>query len=379
MQHKAILNNKGRVEEMYTGERLNFDPQNVIDGPFVNPQELLDQGSRILERFAVEVDPLADSALFQRAMDELNPRYKDGRVLTRFELEADDTKWSTRDRNLIIDTGKKLGLTHPETPLVGSYDAVIAMGAARMAPLDRLEYAASAVSSDRAQAKVLVAAGSERIVQDGERSATDMYAPDAVTEFDLSVGAARKVARESGLLVASLFVPGERAGNIDVFNTAGNALIRQGQLTRSLGAVTTEIYRKATEMDLRFVARELGVPLIGVAGNPSDPAIVQRRTPATYLAEVVRTMRSASALAAQGIERSEAETRRKTHALDEFLRDKSVETLSPGSYADYANSSWDRDLNRVEFDADSGKLFTWVKRSSGITYDSPSDPVGYYE
>ena len=253
------------------------------------------------------------------------------------------------------------------------------MGAARMAPLDRLKYAAGAVESGAAKAKLLIAAGSERKVGDAERSATDTYAPGAVTEFDLGMGAASKVARESRLLVAPLLVPGERAGNIDVFNAVGDTLVSQGLLERALGAVTTEIYRKATEMDMRFVARVMGIPRIAVAGNPSDQAIVDRRTPSTYLAEVVRTMRSASALAAQDQERMTAETKRKVDALEGFLQGKNVDFVSPGEFADYSSSSWDRDLNRVEFDPDSGRMFSWVRRSSGITYDNPSDPIGYYE
>lgn len=362
---------------MYIGERLDFEPSNVLESPFVNPREILEIGAPLLNRFSVEVDPVADTDVFQRAMNELNPRFKDGRVLTRFELEADDTKWSENDRTLIVNTAKEFGLINPETPLLGGYDAVIAMGAARMAPLDRLSYAADAVTSGAASAKLLIAAGSERKVGDGERSATDTYAPGAVTEFDLSSSAAIQVARESRLLVSPLFVPGEAAGNLDVFNAAANTLTRQGILTRALGAVTTEIYRKATEMDLRFVAREIGIPSIAVAGNPSDPAIVARRTPATYLAEVVRTMRSASALESQGVARIEAESQRRIHVLDEFLQDKGgVEFYTPGKGADYNDG---RVVMRADFDSDSGKLTTWLRKSGGLTYMDASDPIGYYD
>lgn len=362
---------------MYTGSRLDFEPLNTLDVPFVNPREVLEQGSALLSRFGVEVDPVAESELFQQAMNELNPRFSGDRELSRYELEADDREWSEGDRSLIVETGREFGLLNPETRLTGSYDAVIAMGAARMAPLDRLQYAANAVVSGEAKAKLLIAAGSERVVGDAERSATDLYAPGAVTEFDLSLGAVSRVAHDSRLLVAPLRVPGVQAGNIDVFNAASDALIRQGQLTRSLGAVTTEIYRKATEMDLRIVAREKGIPYIAVAGNPSDPAIVDRRTPATYLAEVVRTMRSASALAAQGAERSGAEAQRRTEVLDGFLEDKGgVERIVPGEYADYSDG---RTIMRAEFDPRSGELTTWLRYSSGLWYDGPDDYVGYYE
>lgn len=362
---------------MYTGERLNFEPQNVLEGPFVSPVEILAIGAPLLARFAVEVDPIADSGLFQQAMNELNPRFKGNRVLTRYELEADHTAWSEGDRKLIADAAHDFGLLNPQTPLTGEYDAVIAMGAARMAPLDRLNYAAAAVNSGAANAKLLIAAGSERKVGDGERSATDTYAPGAVTEFNLSSGAAARVAKDSGFLIASLLVPGEEAGNLDVFKTVGNALTRQGLLTRSLGAVTTEIYRKATEMDLRIVAREMGIPSIAVAGNPSDPAIVASRTLATYLAEVVRTMRSASDLEAQSVVRAEAETQRRTNVLDEFLKDKGgVEFYAPGEGADYNDG---RVVMRAEFDSDSGRLTTWLRKSGGLTYMDASDPVGYYD
>jgi len=60
-----------------------------------------------------------------------------------------------------------------------------------------------------------------------------------------------------------------------------------------VAAVTTQIYQAATSLDIARVGKKYGLETMA-AGNPSDPKVVEARTPATYLSEVLRTLRAAT-------------------------------------------------------------------------------------
>lgn len=184
-----------------------------------------------------------------------------------------------------------------ETPLVGDYDVVIALGGARQSNLDRTRYAAEAVKSGKASIKQLVVAGSSRALGKGEPENTANYAPNATTEFDLVAGAAKTVAQENPGLVTSMFyVEDEKAGTPAVLEGVLQALKDSGALKEGakVAAVTTQIYQESTELDLARVARQFGVSETFAAGNPSDPKVVEARKPATYLSEILRTLKAAN-------------------------------------------------------------------------------------
>jgi hypothetical protein len=184
-----------------------------------------------------------------------------------------------------------------ETPLVGSFDAAISLGAARQANLDRLRYVAEAVHEGRAEAKRIIIAGSARKLNEAEQENTVNYAPGATTEFDLCVGAAATVEKEfPDLSIETIFVDDEKAHTAHVVERVLAALRANGALPEgaSIGAVTTQIYQTATSFDVARAAKEFGVAATLTAGNPSDPNIVAKRTPATYLSEILRTLKAAA-------------------------------------------------------------------------------------
>jgi hypothetical protein len=183
-----------------------------------------------------------------------------------------------------------------ETPLQGNYDVVIVLGGARQSNLDRTRYAVDAIKKGNATFKHLVVAGSSRELQEAERENTTNYAPGAKTEFDLCVGAAATAAKENpGLVVSVMYVEDKRAGKPTVIENVLATLQSNGSLPggASVAAVTTQIYQTSTERDLARIAEQFGVAETFVAGNPSDPSVVAKRTPATYLSEVLCTLRAA--------------------------------------------------------------------------------------
>lgn len=184
----------------------------------------------------------------------------------------------------------------PETPLEGDYDVVIALGGARQSNIDRLRYAADAAARGQAGFKHLIIAGSTRKLNEAEQENTSNYAPGAQTESDLCAAAAKVVREEyPGISAISLVVQEEKAGTPDVINSALNYLHGRGELEAGAkaAAVTTQIYQASTELDLARVAKRFGVSQTFVAGNPSPAKTIEARTPATYMSEVLRTLRAA--------------------------------------------------------------------------------------
>lgn len=78
-----------------------------------------------------------------------------------------------------------LGLIGIGTPIKHSYDYVLVLGGARLSCLLRPRLAASIVKERHIKPKTIVFLASSRPVAESEREATNTYAPDAVTEFDL--------------------------------------------------------------------------------------------------------------------------------------------------------------------------------------------------
>jgi hypothetical protein len=263
----------------------------------LSPEQLLQAGSEFLQHFAVEVSPTEQPEQFLEAMAQLDPRYQGGRELVRWQLEADQTEWDEETQGVIMRAAESMRMLEPETPLQGEYDVVIALGGARQANLDRTRYAVEAAKEGKAEIKQLIVAGSSRELNEAEQENAANYAPGAKTEFDLCVGAAATVAKENPGLVASvMYVEDKRAGTPAVIEKVLASLQASGSLKEGakVAAITTQIYQASTEIDLDRVAKQFGVAETFTAGNPSDPNVVAKRTPATYLSEVLRTLKAAT-------------------------------------------------------------------------------------
>ncbi len=92
-----------------------------------------------------------------------------------------------------------------------------------------------------------------------------------------------------------MYVEDKRAGTPAVIEGVLATLQANGSLPEgaNIAAVTTQVYQASTERDLARVAKQFGITETFTAGNPSDPNVVAKRTPATYLSEVLRTLRAA--------------------------------------------------------------------------------------
>jgi hypothetical protein len=264
------------------------------------PNEVLAAGYEFLNFFGVEVNPVSQKEEFLESLRQIDPRFQGERNLVRWELEADQTEWPEFTQEIIMRAAENMRMLHYQTPLTGHYDAVIALGGARQSNLERARYAVECAKEDSLEAgfKQLIVAGSARQLNEHEQLATENYAPGAQTEFDLCVGAAKAVALENpGLVTSVCYIPDEKAGTPDIIKTALTTM-RDGDIglfeESTIAAVTTQIYQVSTQLDLVRVAKEFGVKYAYAAGNPSNPEIIARRTPATYMTEVIRTLRAAS-------------------------------------------------------------------------------------
>ena len=86
-------------------------------------------------------------------------------------------------------------------------------------------------------------------------------------------------------------------GTPDIIDSVLSAMRGSGSLpseNATAAAITTQIYRASTELDIARVAKKYGIEQTFAAGTLSDPEIIAKRTPATYLSEIVRTLKAAT-------------------------------------------------------------------------------------
>jgi hypothetical protein len=93
---------------------------------------------------------------------------------------------NSEQTHIVFNATDKLGMVESSHPERDHYDFMTILGGANLSPLLRLRYGLSAGATFGA----VVLLGSDRKVGPKERSATDTYAPGAVTEYDLMNGAA---------------------------------------------------------------------------------------------------------------------------------------------------------------------------------------------
>jgi hypothetical protein len=92
---------------------------------------------------------------------------------------------------LISDATAALGLTGNSEPLRDEYDYALVLGGAKLSNLLRSRLAKVAIGKLKKNPIGVVLLGSARPIGDGEREATNTYAVNANTEFDLFLSAAR--------------------------------------------------------------------------------------------------------------------------------------------------------------------------------------------
>jgi hypothetical protein len=211
----------------------------------LSAKETIEVSQTFIQYFGIESNPFAQSNEFVDAVSQLDPRYQGGRELVRWELEADQTEWPKDATEMIKVTAESLSM-FGETPLKGQFDAVIVLGAARQANLDRLRYAAESIKDGSAVTKRLYMTGSARKLNEGEKQNTANYAPGSETEFDLVVAAAGVVFQENpGLSMSLIYLDNEKASTSDAFEAVFEDLKSKNSLSYAtkVAAVTTQIYQ----------------------------------------------------------------------------------------------------------------------------------------
>lgn len=307
-------------------ERVRLQDLDPPDRTQLSPDQVLEAGQGLLEYFDVAVSP-DNPQEFGEALRQLDPRYQGERTKVRYELEQDQTSWSEEAVGLIMQSAEDLRMLKPQTPLEGPFDMVISLGGARQSNMDRMRYAArclftrASLEHQTAQGLrlgSLIVAGSERALRPSEKENVSNYAPGAKTEKDLVMATYEQIEAAQAELIreygkhpqihgfGAVIAEGEKVGTPDVVSAVlGDLVEGYGPFPEDfrLGAVTTQIYQVATALDVARAARKYGITETFVAGNPSDPKIVESRTPATYLSELSKAFRVASLAKAEGIDK----------------------------------------------------------------------------
>ena len=151
---------------------------------------------RLLELNGLPVPPWHDGSPREviRRLNEIEPhwtengttwdfRYADGRSLERQDILYERLK-QDNGRELVVEAADQLGLRRERAPRHERYKAVVVLGGARLAPLNRTRWAAQHLDGG-CEAEHVVLLGALRDVSAGERESTDEYAENAETEFDL--------------------------------------------------------------------------------------------------------------------------------------------------------------------------------------------------
>jgi hypothetical protein len=99
---------------------------------------------------------------------------------------------SKEQEELALSTALKLGLRDNSEPSRDRFDYVWVLGGAKLSCLLRCRLAAQTIQQAGDSPKSAVLLASTRPIGDAEREATDSYAPNAETEFDLFVAAAQR-------------------------------------------------------------------------------------------------------------------------------------------------------------------------------------------
>ena len=108
----------------------------------------------------------------------------------RWLLNSDEL--TDEHKEQALETALDLGLRNNDMASREEFDYVWVLGGAKLSCLLRCRLAKQSVQRMGNKPRAIVLLGSARPIGDAEREATNTYAPDAVTEFDLFVSAAQK-------------------------------------------------------------------------------------------------------------------------------------------------------------------------------------------
>ena len=142
---------------------------------------------------------------------------------------VNDSSLTETQRDIIKESAKELGLIGIEIPSKNTYDFLWVLGGARLSCRLRPRLAAHLVTEHALHCDIVALLASGRPISLTERNATDTYAPNAKTEFDLiNYGA------EIEFNIPSSFIE-ER--NDDAANTNKSWIIRRYDKTGSLPSI----------------------------------------------------------------------------------------------------------------------------------------------
>lgn len=182
-------------------------------------------------------------------------------------------------------------------PCFGSFTAMVSLGAARWAPVHRLEHILKAIQSGHATTDWIGTVGSARPLDDKERETVKPYAPYATIESDLNDFAWNYLAREyEGICRDAHFLKlGEtRARNSDVMRFVMEVLHDDNLLHE--GAVvafsTNRIYEAFTAAEAAIVALEYPSAEIVVVSCAADQKAKDARNHNTYKTEILKADRA---------------------------------------------------------------------------------------
>lgn len=115
-----------------------------------------------------------------------------GKQAKEMSENAESARWMIADydfnrqqKDRVMKAANKLGLIGCTMPSKKEYDYMLVLGGARMSCLFRMKYAKQICDSYNIKVKSMVGLAGMRGVMNTEREATNTYAPEADTEFDL--------------------------------------------------------------------------------------------------------------------------------------------------------------------------------------------------
>ena len=125
--------------------------------------------------------------------------YRGKQHLARDKKTNEAARWLVNDEVITDEQDKAvkegiplLGLIGIDTPFGKDYDYVIALGGARLSCLLRPRYAQQVIEQYSINPKAVIMLSGFRPIGDSEREATDTYAKNAVSEYDLICAGAEK-------------------------------------------------------------------------------------------------------------------------------------------------------------------------------------------
>jgi hypothetical protein len=167
--------------------------------------------------------------------------------------EISETGLSANDGVRVVELADQLGLVSNAPPIRRNADFLLILGGARLSNLLRPQYAAELIQSSAASPRHIVLLGGSRPVMDTERDATDSYAPQADTEFDLLT---------QGAASAFNFDNADRDEEVHVDAESNNA--------------NWQVWRFNPE------STDLGVPITAIEAPSTDPTTRRATTADSY-------------------------------------------------------------------------------------------------